>query len=833
MTVPQEDVLVHRLSHDTVRPTRASMLLQGRARRKSTFNIFDETTKLDLENVDSLTKGRRGTLLAKPVRKAVLASSTKGSQLGDADLTTKNIPHSKVWNGSRRASQDIRRRTIWIPQDDTTLMTIHPGAHTHTLRDETIQLARATATRQPQDLCDVENGSITSVPQIARPIKGRRSSLMTAPKRAPLTALRASGPNAVLGDIPGRPTGKENKAANTTVQGDKKCCPNPARDTNQLPARSQTRSQSTTNSASTSGWHISNSTRRKTAVPKALFQDSCTSLQGSKIEEYPILEQDLEHPELFEDGWLAHQEASLTQVINTIFDSSDNEIDPITARARKQATYFDLYHQSAFLELHQKLSTSISWGALRLPHTSTTRLFHDVGQGRCFVNMWLDTYELTSLRAAAEVVTARVCLSTSTGLPSSESDTNDKALRTSLRRFLTSTVLGSVPAHNAGYSRDGEGLVQAWQRTLLRSLSLILLLDRGPKAQRMSSCLFQQRSPYKKSEDFLKAICKIIIPGGAPIANTLAYLDYKVTHIQRPLSEYNYQINNLAVDVRDGVRLARLVELLMDSEHTALPDQGENITVEPDTGCNYKRVTEPDDYQINNLSQRLLYPCPTRSQKLHNVRISLNALDGIRGLTQTALSTILDSDIVDGHRQKTISVLWAIIANWGLHLLIPLDSLRAEIKRLSHHNSSNLPDDLNSPTSSPSADNIAAALKQWAQLLCRPHQIPINNLTTSFATPAPYTAIVATYASCIPSRTKSSAKPTLKTQLQALGVSPSLLPLLTEGPTIPSKSTTLCILSFLASRLIPLSRRLRAAETLQRAWRAWVRRREMRARIGR
>lgn len=38
---------------------------------------------------------------------------------------------------------------------------------------------------------------------------------------------------------------------------------------------------------------------------------------------------------------------------------------------------------------------------------------------------------------------------------------------------------------------------------------------------------------------------------------------YNVCHVQIPLREYDYKINNVATDLRDGVRLTRLVELLL------------------------------------------------------------------------------------------------------------------------------------------------------------------------------------------------------------------------------------------------------------------------------
>ena len=38
-------------------------------------------------------------------------------------------------------------------------------------------------------------------------------------------------------------------------------------------------------------------------------------------------------------------------------------------------------------------------------------------------------------------------------------------------------------------------------------------------------------------------------------------MGFAVSHVQQPLDEFNYAVTNLAVDLRDGVRLMRLIEL--------------------------------------------------------------------------------------------------------------------------------------------------------------------------------------------------------------------------------------------------------------------------------
>lgn len=49
--------------------------------------------------------------------------------------------------------------------------------------------------------------------------------------------------------------------------------------------------------------------------------------------------------------------------------------------------------------------------------------------------------------------------------------------------------------------------------------------------------------------------------GEGDIIRHLLFMGYSVLHIQAPLDEYDFTVNNLAVDLRDGVRLCRLVDL--------------------------------------------------------------------------------------------------------------------------------------------------------------------------------------------------------------------------------------------------------------------------------
>ena len=73
----------------------------------------------------------------------------------------------------------------------------------------------------------------------------------------------------------------------------------------------------------------------------------------------------------------------------------------------------------------------------------------------------------------------------------------------------------------------------------------------------------QASSTINSSFAFLKKLTALVHPSVEDMYRLLKPLDYDVHHTQYTLSEFTYGIKNLATDLRDGVRLTRLVGLLL------------------------------------------------------------------------------------------------------------------------------------------------------------------------------------------------------------------------------------------------------------------------------
>lgn len=132
--------------------------------------------------------------------------------------------------------------------------------------------------------------------------------------------------------------------------------------------------------------------------------------------------------------------------------------------------------------------------------------------------------------------------------------------------------------------------------------------------------------------------------------------------------------------------------------------------------------------------QNVRFPAVSRQVQLHNVSVAIEFCQAhgvLPALPSAPLSAaarynmIVATDIVDGHREKTLSLLWRIIAHWKLRDLVHERVLEVEVQRLGG-------EDEILPTSSVSP--VASLLLQWTALISRLHQGPVvRTFAASFA----------------------------------------------------------------------------------------------------
>ncbi|KAH8251854.1 hypothetical protein KR038_009802, partial [Drosophila bunnanda] len=165
------------------------------------------------------------------------------------------------------------------------------------------------------------------------------------------------------------------------------------------------------------------------------------------------------------------------------------------------------------------------------------------------------------------------------------------------------------------------------KHTLQKILFLLLFLDQAKQKRivKHNPCLFVKKSPHKETRDILLRFSSELLANIGDITRELRRLGYVLQHRQTFLDEFDYAFNNLAVDLRDGVRLTRVMEVIL------LRD---------------------------DLTRQLRVPAISRLQRIFNVKLALGALSEANFELGGDINA---PDIVDGHREKTLSLLWQII----------------------------------------------------------------------------------------------------------------------------------------------------------------------------
>ena len=761
-----------------------------------------------------------------------------------------------------------RRRTIWIPSDDTTVLTIHPGNHDDQTTTSSI-LPGMKPANESQELKVIDT-------QGAQPRRtGRRKSLAQAPRRGiPLQpTLKPLQEVKTTVDYFGAKTGKENvppgqpemkilndskkenasqilmkkrasmlpplavsSSSSANVYSRKRDLHSPEewprdRKPRQPSVMSTTQSNCTSASTLTESRHRSAGT--SIGAPVQIYRPRRSTVAPQK---YPLLYENIEQSCMFEDSWLSNQETAITELVNCIFSKGSATCSTVSHTALRHRM-LRLYQDRAMLILYQRLHASLQFGALSLPKeresaADALRFENDVGLRKQFKKLWTRTYNEKELKAAVEVVVGRQI----------RVDNGPTCHASALEEFICSCLLrnedSSPVAQPQAPSRSPSW---RWRRTMQRGLMLIKLLDKSKESGLLQRNLFRSSSRHKTSASVLSELISIIQPWGGDVGRALGHIDFQIHHIQHPLSEFDYTVTNLAVDLRDGVRLTRLTELLLHA-NTSPRRESDDQTISMPTG--EVLDTTQASYAPGPLSQHLRYPCVGYAVKVYNCQIALSALLSARSTAEAAAKTS-SSDIVDGHREQTLALLWALVGHWGLNSLIDWDDVRSELLRIAP---GTVPETLMQKNlKNPSYRTQNRLLREWANALASKHSLTMHNMTTAFSDGLIFERIVDEYRPFLKRQLEEHAPAGLESKLKALGCSAAFTSIFgrtSSHGSLFDEDFTNATLAFLCSRLLGPSKQMRermsvlkrlaadcatvvqtreevfnAAVTLQRAWR--------------
>ena len=297
--------------------------------------------------------------------------------------------------------------------------------------------------------------------------------------------------------------------------------------------------------------------------------------------------------------------------------------------------------------------------------------------------------------------------------------------------------------HRQGYDRALGKVV------LKRLLLLVKVLDTavacdflGGGTSIRPSCaplLFRRMASVKSSESMLVSLLgsNTLLRGEGDILRHLGFLGYKLHVLQSSAHEYDYAVRNLAVDLRDGVRLSRLYALLSIKE---------------------------SDAQRMRFLEGVRVPAAERSDRSYNLSrvfaklkksgMALDAGDGDSpsrlGPSSSEGALICVDDVLDGHRERTFGLLWRIMINWQLPRLLDRVVLEREIARVKKGKSRRAiaaenEDAENDLLCVYIANDDIGLLMEWAQAVCRHFGMRVQNFTSAWQDGRAFCYLIAYY----------------------------------------------------------------------------------------
>ena len=353
---------------------------------------------------------------------------------------------------------------------------------------------------------------------------------------------------------------------------------------------------------------------------------------------------------------------------------------------------------------------------------------------------------------------------------------------------------------------------------------LVFFLDRAKASNVLENVprLFTISSNVKSTRDVLVTICRDCLSAEGDIVKHLSRIDLKISYIQDPIDEVNFRATNLATDLRDGVILTRLSEI---------------VTAKP----------------FKKYMSSLRLPAVSRLQKKYNVNLAFSV---IKDFGISIADGINSHHIMDGHREMVLALMWCIIAQCCLGKLLQREQVEQEIrnviqssqarKKLDERSFAEVENAGLNPTMTRSLAKDASLdeivkdlLLRWSHAVCSSFGLAVTDLSESFANGKALCLLVHYYHpslihidEIIPGFDVDTDEEVLEMErlswkkasksMQELGGIPDMLPVCDSKNPPNEKSMILC-LSYLCSRLMESSREIFATILIQACYRKYRR----------
>uniref|UniRef100_A0A9J7WX17 Assembly factor for spindle microtubules n=1 Tax=Cyprinus carpio carpio TaxID=630221 RepID=A0A9J7WX17_CYPCA len=489
-----------------------------------------------------------------------------------------------------------------------------------------------------------------------------------------------------------------------------------------------------------------------------------------------------------------------------------------------------LFTSETMVKAIQRLELEVE--AKRLLVRKDRHLWKDIGERQKVVN-WLISYNPLWLRIGLETIYGE--------LISLESNSDVMGLAMFiLGRVLWNPDLAAEFRHPKVPHLYRDGHEEALSRfTLKKLILLVCFLDKAKESRLIEHdpCLFCMDAEFKSSKDLLLAFSRDFLSGEGILSRHLSHLGLAVSHVQTPLDEFNFAVKKLAVDLRCGICLVQYFDL--------------------------------------TFRKKLRIPAISRLQKVHNVDVALQVLkDKGVDLRDEHGANIDSRDIVDGHREKTLNLLWKIIFAFQVSssMLLDENQLKEEISFLRKtwrtkqklaslmSNSGVAVTRMKARQAFEHPSQKVTLLMDWVSAVCEFYSLKVENFTVSFSDGRILCYLIHHYhpghlpAEEIQQRTTQTIEcghrgrmelnnsssdsdhsfenlellenersnfQLVNTAVSYLGGVPAMINPEDMSNTIPNEKVVMCYLSFLCARLLDLRNETRAARVIQGAWRRY------------
>jgi abnormal spindle-like microcephaly-associated protein len=330
------------------------------------------------------------------------------------------------------------------------------------------------------------------------------------------------------------------------------------------------------------------------------------------------------------------------------------------AQARTRG--LQVFNTSEMMQARNAIVAEISRGKLSLREDRD--MYADLSQRSKIMSLLL-SYSYQWLQIGLEILfgeaipsgvsTTPHVLTKSKSAPTKETST----MRTVLKNVIVNKLLtdsATLHKYTKGRCNVPSGRFEIKYREDMRTviitrlLVLIIFLDKAKRANVLDRvpCLFGKDSTVKSTRDVLRMLCRDFMSSEGDIIKHLSKIGIVVSYKQDILDELDLKVNNLAVDIRDGVCFARMTEIFSSTNPKAI-------------------------------LSKLRLPAVSRLQKLHNVGMVLEALTAL-GVPN--LDEVASHHIVDGYREQVLELLWTIFVQLGVDSILNYQYVEMEIEKL-------------------------------------------------------------------------------------------------------------------------------------------------------